>query len=78
MNTMAKAPPSRDKKAIPGGGTPRGDGICLARAFCHGIHTDVHDASVQEIEVEVLDPESMVFRNYLGISKTMKDFQDKL
>ena len=56
------------------GGNPRrgvvphcGDGLCLARAFCHGIHADVDDSSLERIDVEVLDPESTVFRGIRGV-----------
>ena len=63
---MAKSP-RETKRQSPAGGTPRGDGLCLARAFCHGIHADVDDSSLERIDVEVLDPESTVFRGIRGV-----------
>ena len=63
---MAKSP--RETKSIPTGGSPRrGLPFCLARAFCHGIHADVDDSSLERIDVEVLDPESTVFRGIRGV-----------
>ena len=63
---MAKIP--RETKSIPTGGfPPPGIAFCLARAFCHGIHADVDDSSLERIDVEVLDPESTVFRGIRGV-----------